>query len=132
MQDVVAGRIEMTFVPVNAAKPFVDVGKLTALGVTTSKCSSIIDALTFVEAGVKGYEFTPWFGLLAPAGTPRAVLDKLNAQVAAAVAHPELKAKLMAQGAEPMSMKPEELDDLVKAQVTRFATMCRDASIQLQ
>lgn len=132
IQEVLAGRVEMTLVPVNAAKSFIDGGKLTALGVTTAKRSSIVEAPTFAEAGIKGYEFTPWFGLLAPAGTPRAVVDKLNAQVAAAVADPDLKAKLLAQGAEPMSMKPDAFDALVKSEVARFATIFRDANIQRQ
>ncbi|HSV48063.1 MAG TPA: tripartite tricarboxylate transporter substrate binding protein [Ramlibacter sp.] len=132
LQDVLAGRIEMTFVPVNAAKAFVESGKLTAVGVTTAKRSSALQAPTFAEAVVAGYDFTPWFGLLAPAGTPRPVLDKLNAQVAAAVNDPGTHAKLVAQGAEPMTLKPGEFDELVRTEVTRFAKVFRDAGISRQ
>lgn len=132
LQDVMAGRIQMTVVPVNAAKPFVDSGKLTAVGVTTAKRSSVIDAPTIAEAGVPGYVFTPWFGLLAPAGTPRAVVDKLNTLVAAAAAHPEVRAKLLPQGAEPMNMQPAEFDNFIRSEVSHFAKVFRDARIARQ
>lgn len=132
MQDVLAGRIEMTFVPVNAAKTFVEGGKLAAVAVTTSRRSSALQAPTFAEAGVAGYEFTPWFGLLAPAGTPPAVLDRLNAQVAAAVADPETRARLVAQGADPMTLAPAAFDELVRSEVARFARVFRDAGIERQ
>lgn len=129
LQDTVAGRIQMTFVPVNAGKAFVDSGRLTAVAVTTAKRSGAVDAPTFAEGGVPGYEFTPWFGLLAPAETPRAVIDLLNRQVAAAVNHPDLRAKLLAQGAEPMLMQPAEFDNLVRTEIARFAKIFRDVGI---
>ncbi|MCC2674762.1 MAG: Uncharacterized protein K0R58_1709, partial [Ramlibacter sp.] len=132
LQDVIAGRIQMTIVPVNAARPFVESGKVAVVGVTTAKRSSVIDAPTFAEAGVNGYEFTPWFGLIAPAGTPRAVIDKLNAQVGAAIAHPDLRAKLLLQGAEPMTMTPSEFDKLLRSEVAGFARIFRDAGIARQ
>jgi tripartite-type tricarboxylate transporter receptor subunit TctC len=132
IQDVLAGRIQMTFVPVNAAKTFVDSGKLAAVAVTTTKRSSVLQAPTFSEAGVAGYDFTPWFGLLAPAGTPRPVLDKLNAQVAAAVNDPGTRAKLVAQGADPMTLKPAEFDELVRSEVSRFARVFKEAGISRQ
>lgn len=128
-QDVLAGRIEMALLPANAAKQFVDSGKMVALAVTTAKRSSAIDAPTVAEAGVAGYEFTPWFGLLAPAGTPRPVIDRLNAQVAAAVASPDIRAKLLAQGAEPMTMKPAEFDVLIRSEISRFAKVFKDVGI---
>lgn len=129
LQDVLAGRIQMTIVPVNAARPFVESGKLTAVGVTTAKRSATVDAPTLAEAGIAGYEFTPWFGLLAPAGTPRPIVERLNGEVAAAVAHPEIRSKLLAQGAEPMTMKPAEFDALVRAEIARFAKIFNDFGI---
>lgn len=129
LQDALAGRIQMTIVPVNAAKSFVDTGKLVALGVTTARRSGAVDAPTFAEAGVAGYEFTPWFGLLSPAGTPKSVLDKLNGEVAGAVGNPEIRAKLLAQGAEPMTMKPAEFDALIRTEVVRLGKIFRDARI---
>jgi len=129
LQDVLAGRIHMTIVPVNSAKSLLDGGKLAAVGITTAKRSAVVDAPTFAEAGVPGYEFTPWFGLLAPAGTPRPVIERLNAETAAAVAHPEVRTKLLAQGAEPMTMKPTEFDALVRAEIGRFAKIFDEAGI---
>jgi tripartite-type tricarboxylate transporter receptor subunit TctC len=78
---------------------------------------------------VAGYEFTPWFGLLAPAGTPRPVIDRLNAQVAAAVASPDIRAKLLAQGSEPMTLKPAEFDSLIRSEISRFAKVFKDVGI---
>jgi tripartite-type tricarboxylate transporter receptor subunit TctC len=129
LQEVLAGRIQLTIVPVNAAKSLLDGGKVIAVGVTTRQRSAAVDAPTVAEAGVPGYEFTPWFGLLAPAGTPSAVVQRLNVEVAAAVAHPDLRPKLLAQGAEPMTMKPAEFDALVRAEIARFARIFRDAGI---
>jgi len=131
-QDVLAGRIEMALLPANAAKPFIDSGKMVALAVTTSKRSAAIDAPTVAESGVAGFEFTPWFGLLAPVGTPRPVIDRLNAQVAAAIASPDIRAKLLAQGAEPMTLKPAEFDSLVRSEVSRFAKIFKDVGITRQ
>lgn len=132
IQDVLAGRVDLALVPVNAAKAHVDSGRLVALAVTTQRRSSVVDAPTVAEGGVAGYEFTPWFGLLAPAATPRAVVDRLNAQVMAAINHPEVRAKLQAQGAEPMQMSATEFDGLVRSEVTRFARVFREAGVQRQ
>lgn len=132
IQDALAGRIDLAIVPVNAAKTHVDAGRLVAIAVTTQRRSSVIDATTVAEGGVAGYEFTPWFGLLAPAGTPRAIVEKLNAQVQAAINHPEVKAKLQLQGAEPMQMSAPEFDALVRSEVSRFARVFKDAGVQRQ
>lgn len=129
LQDALAGRIQMTIVPVNSAKSFIDSGKLVAVGVTTARRSGAVDAPTFAEAGVAGYEFTPWFGLLAPADTLKPVLEKLNSQVAGAVGNPEVRARLLAQGAEPMTMKPAEFDALIRAEIVRLGKIFRDAGI---
>jgi tripartite-type tricarboxylate transporter receptor subunit TctC len=132
IQDVLAGRIDLALVPVNAAKAHVDAGRMVAVAVTTQRRSSVVDAPTVAEGGVAGYEFTPWFGLLAPAGTPRAIVDRLNAQVMAAINQPEVRARLQAQGAEPMQMGAAEFDALVRSEVTRFARVFRDAGVQRQ
>ena len=116
----------------NAAKAHLDSGRLVALAVTTQRRSSVVDVPTVAEGGVVGYEFTPWFGLLAPAATPRSVVDRLNAQVMAAINNPEVRAKLQAQGAEPMQMSATEFDGLLRSEVTRFARMFREAGVQRQ
>lgn len=132
IQDVLAGRVDLAFVPVNAAKAQIDAGRLVAIAVTTQRRSSVIDASTVAEGGVAGYEFTPWFGLLAPAGTPRAIVDKLNSQVQAAINNSDVRAKMQAQGAEPMQMNATEFDALVRSEVTRFARVLKDAGVQRQ
>lgn len=130
--DALAGRVDLALVPVNAAKAHVDAGRLVAMAVTTQRRSSVVDAPTVAEGGVIGYEFTPWFGLLAPAGTPKAIVDRLNSQVMAAINHPEVRTKLQAQGAEPMQMTANEFDGLVRSEVARFARVFREAGVQRQ
>lgn len=132
LQDVLAGRVDLALVPVNAAKAHVDAGRLVALAVTTQRRSSVVDAPTVAEGGLTGYEFTPWFGLLAPAGTPRAIVERLNAQVTAAVNQPEVRARLEAQGAEPLQMSAAEFDALVRSEVARFARVFTEAGVQRQ
>jgi tripartite-type tricarboxylate transporter receptor subunit TctC len=132
IQDAIAGRVDMTLVPVNAAKAHVDSGRLVALAVTTQRRSSAVDAPTVAEGGIAGYEFTQWFGLLAPAGTPRNIIERLNSQVVAAINNPDFRAKMQAQGAEPMQMSAPEFDALLRSEVTRFARVFREAGVQRQ
>lgn len=132
IQETIAGRIDLAIVPVNAAKAHIDAGRLVGIAVTTQRRSSVVDASTVAEGGLTGYEFTPWFGLLAPAGTPRPIVEKLNSQIQAAINEPELKAKLQAQGAEPLQMNALEFNELVRADVVRLGAVLKDAGVQSQ
>lgn len=130
--DVIAGQIPMMFDSVTSALPHVKAGKLRALGVTSAKRSSALPQVpTIAEAGLPGYEMTPWFGLFAPAGAPQAIIAKLNAEVTRIFALPDVKERLAAIGAEPMGATPEQFAALVRADVAKWTKVIQDAGIKV-
>jgi tripartite-type tricarboxylate transporter receptor subunit TctC len=97
-----------------------------ALATTGSKRSSVLPNVpTATEAGVPGYEATIWLGLMAPAGTPRPIIDKLNAAVNDAVKRPDIVKLWKDQGAAPMSMSPEEFDKFLRADIVKWADVVK-------
>ena len=86
----------------------------------------------FAEAGVPGYEVDPWYGVIAPAGTPRAIIDRLNAAFARALAAPDVKGKFLLQGLEPRSSTPAEFSDIVLKEIAKWSKVVRDAGIRAE
>jgi tripartite-type tricarboxylate transporter receptor subunit TctC len=128
LQEVLGRRIELTFVPVNSAKPFVDDGRLSALGMSTAQRSAALPNVpTIAESAIAGFEFTPWFGIIAPAGTPKLILQKLNQEIARAVKLPDVNEKLATQGAQPMVMTPEAFDALIRSEVTKLGRLVKES-----
>jgi tripartite-type tricarboxylate transporter receptor subunit TctC len=129
--DLIAGRTALMFDTVAAVSPQVQGGKLRALAVTTPKRSSLFpDLPTMAEAGIKGYDTSTWGGLLAPAGTPKDVVSKLNAEVVKALAAPDVREKLAAAGIEPAAGTPQQFNDFIQAEMGRWATVAKGAGIQ--
>ena len=85
---------------------------------------------TIAEAGVPGYETTIWLGVMAPAGTPKAIVDKLNAEISKVVSRPETKAAWAKQGAEPLVMNPAEFDAYLRADIVKWANVIKKAGIK--
>lgn len=128
LTDVMAGRVQMMLAPTVSAVPFVEQGRLRALGVTTSKrAASLPNVPTLAEAGVTGYAFDSWFGILAPAGTPRDVIAKLNTEVVKALALADVKEKLMGLGAEATPSTPEDFDRFIKAEVVKLEPVVKQS-----
>ena len=131
MFAVMSDSIQFSFTPVTNAVPLTHDGKLLALATSTGKRITSMPGLpTVAEAGVPGYSFDPWYGMLAPARTPKALLDKLSAEVARVVELPDVKDKLRALGAEPAPDTPEEFDALVRSEVAKFRKIAASARIQ--
>ena len=131
MTAVVSGDIQFNFSPVVNVLPLIRDGKLLALAASTGKRSaSLPDLPTVAEAGVSGYVFDPWFGILAPAKTPKALLAKLSGEIARIVELPDVKERLRALGADPAPTTPEGFDAHVRAEVVKFQTIVRDAGIK--
>ena len=131
--DVVSGNVELTFVSYTAAKGFIKDGKVKALGVTSSKRASFdpnIPAIAEYKPLAK-YQLENWFGLFAPAGTPDAVVQKLNAAVAKALASPELKKRLADLGATSQSMTTAEFGDFVKNEVKVWGDVVKASGAQV-
>lgn len=123
---VMAGQVSMLFDPMPSSLPFIKTGKLHALTVSSSKRSPILPEVpTTIEAGVPGYDYLSWLAFVAPAGTPREVILKLNAEINRILQDPEVKDKLNSLGMNPVGGTPEELDAHIKKQVEVWTKVIR-------
>jgi tripartite-type tricarboxylate transporter receptor subunit TctC len=128
MQALLAGDTQLMFDNLASAMPQVKAGKLRALAVTTAKRSSLVPELpTMAEAGVPGFDIATWFGLLAPAGTPKEVIAKWNADVVKILDSPEMREKLMAQGAEPTPTTPAQFAAFIAAELPKYARIVKSS-----
>jgi tripartite-type tricarboxylate transporter receptor subunit TctC len=128
--DVISGQVAMTFASVISGAPHIKSGRLRALAVTGAHRSAALPELpTMMEAGVRGYESSTWYGLLAPKATPRALISKLNREVVAIINLPEVKTRLLAEGAEPVGNTPEEFGEFIRAEIVKWAKVIRAAGL---
>jgi tripartite-type tricarboxylate transporter receptor subunit TctC len=133
MTETSAGRLDFFFAPLSSAVPLIKDGRLQALAIGTARRSPLLpDVPTTTEAGYPDSEYVFWVALLAPAGTPRAVIDRLNAEALRSLASPEVKEKLMVLGAEPMPMSPAAFDAFLKTEAARMAEAVKAAGIKVQ
>jgi tripartite-type tricarboxylate transporter receptor subunit TctC len=132
MPDLVANRITMSFANIVNVLPLAREGKLRALAITSAKRSALApDLPTMAESGFPGFEAVPWFGLLAPAGTPKDVLDKLHEQTVKALATPAMRSKFDELGLEPVGNTPAEFAAIIRKETPEWAKVIRDAGIKL-
>jgi tripartite-type tricarboxylate transporter receptor subunit TctC len=132
MQALLAGDTQLMFDNLASAMPQVKAGKLRALAVTTAKRSSLVPELpTMAEAGVPGFDIATWFGLLAPAGTPKDVIAKWNADVVKILDSPEMREKLMAQGAEPTPTTPAQFAAFIAAELPKYARIVKSSGAKV-
>ena len=132
--DVIAGNVQLMFDQVSTAKSYVESGRLRALGVTSLKRSPLFpDVPTIDESGLKGYEEITFNGLLAPAGTPREVLTRVQTEVARIVRLPELRKRYLERGIElTASASPDEFTAYIKAEFDKKAKLARAAGIRIE
>ena len=120
--SVIGGHVQMAFDAITTMTPNVKAGQVRALGTSAGKRSTVLpDVPTIAEAGVPGYEATIWLGLMAPAATPKAIVDKLNAEVVKIIGRPDLQKVWAEQGAVSMSMDPAEFDKYLRADIAKWA-----------
>ncbi|MEJ8845818.1 tripartite tricarboxylate transporter substrate binding protein [Variovorax rhizosphaerae] len=132
LNDLLSGQVELNFDSPPPTLQFIKAGKLRALAITSAKRSPLLpDVPTMAEAGLPGFEFTQWFGVVGPAGMPAPVVKRLNEAINAGLASPEMKEKLAALGATPMGGTPEEFARTIKADTLRFAKLVNEAKIKL-
>jgi tripartite-type tricarboxylate transporter receptor subunit TctC len=133
MIDLMAGHVDILFASVLEGSGNIKSGKLKGLAVTHAKRNvALPDVPTISEAGVKGGESGSWIALLAPAGTPAAVISKAGADVKAAVADPAVAEKLIAQGAVPQASTPKELQALIDKDLARYGKIIRDKGLRAE
>ena len=133
LTDLIAGRISLSFASLPSAIGHVRSGRLKALAVTSEKRFSLVaDLPTVAELGLPGFETSAWQGLLAPANTPRAIVSRLNADVAWAISSPAMRTLLIANGAEGVGNSPEAFGGFVQAQISKWTKVIRAAGIQAE
>jgi tripartite-type tricarboxylate transporter receptor subunit TctC len=119
------------FDTVAAINTHVKAGSVRALAVTTSKRSSAApDVPTMAEAGLKGYETSTWGGVLAPAGTPRDVIAKLNAEMNKALEAPDVRQKMLGAGIEPAGGTPQQFSDFMQSEILKWGSVAKTAGLQ--
>ena len=131
--DIIGGQIDVAFATALTAKPLIDAGRLRALAVSgPRRVEALPNVLPVAEAGVPGYEAMQWYGLLAPAGTPAAIIERVHAEAMVALRSPEMKARLAADGAEPLGTTPAEFGAYIKRELDKWARVRDTAHIERQ
>ncbi len=130
--DVLGGQIEMMFDAITTMAPNVQAGRVRALATTGRVRSAVLPNVpTVAEAGVPGYEAVIWLGVMAPAGTPKPIIDRLNAEVRKVLAHADIKESWKKQGAEIMDMSPQKFDEFLRADIEKWAKVVQGAGIKV-
>ena len=133
LNDLAAGTVQMMPATIPSSIGLVRDGLLRALAVTsTARLPILPDVPTVAEAGLPGYEMSAWYGVMAPAKTPRPIIDRLRDAVAEALRRPELRERILAEGAEPSGNSPDEFGRFITAERTKWAAVVRDAKITVE
>jgi tripartite-type tricarboxylate transporter receptor subunit TctC len=130
--DVLGGQIPLAFISTTSVIPYLKSGRMRVLAVANAKRSpSIPDVPTFAEAGIKDMEFATWYAVMAPAGIPKEVVSRLNADISKALDSADLKQGFATQGAEPTKSSPEELGAFVKSEIAKYAKVIKELGIRV-
>ena len=130
---LLGGEVSLMFANVADIQSQIKSGKVRALAVTTAKRSNMLPEVpTLAEAGLPGFEIQSWFGLLAPAGTPKAIVGRLSAETIQVLGRPDVKSALAAQGLEVMPGSPEQFADYIKSEIARFGKIAKAAGIKAE
>jgi tripartite-type tricarboxylate transporter receptor subunit TctC len=130
MAGVLGGEVQLFFAQSSAALPHIKSGKVIALGVASRRRIAAAPELpTIAEAGLPGFDVTSWYGLVAPAGTPSLIVERLHAEIAKALASSDVREKISTLGAEPVANTPAEFATMQRAETARWAKLAREANI---
>ncbi|MBI4190600.1 MAG: tripartite tricarboxylate transporter substrate binding protein [Betaproteobacteria bacterium] len=133
LADLIGGQIQFMCENIPGTLPFAKTGKLRALAVTDLKRSPPLPELpTLDEAGLKGYQIVGWNGLFVPAGTPPAVVNRLHAEVARALAQPDVKQRLATMGADGVGNTPRQFAEFIKAEIPKWAKVVKNAGLKVE
>jgi len=131
MNDALGGQIQLVVIGIPAAQPHIRAGKLRALGVISPQRSPALPEVpTVAEAGLPNFEVTTWYGVLAPAGTPRPVIARLNAELGRVMHAPDLRDRFAATGTEPRTSTPEEFADYIQQEIAKWGRVVREAGLK--
>lgn len=130
--DLLGGQTNMMFDNLPSAMPHIKSGKLRALAVTSAHRSAALpDVPTIAESGIPGYEASSWFGVVAPAGTPKEIVAKINADIVRGLSAPDLKDRLSGQGAEPVGNTPEQFAAYIKTETAKWAKVVKESGAKV-
>jgi tripartite-type tricarboxylate transporter receptor subunit TctC len=133
MTAMMGGEVDEVVMPVTTAIPQIRAGKVRALAVLTDqRVATLPEVPTGIEAGVKGFTMPLWYGMFAPAATPRDIVSRLNRELVKVLEAPDLREQLAAQGVDPWPGTPEQLGELLRADIERYGTIARSAGLKRQ
>lgn len=133
LADVVSGQIDLMFADLAVIRPHAGVGRLRILGLTSgTRLASLRDLPTIAESGLPGYDISPWFGVVAPEGVPRAVVVRLNSTIAAGLKSAEVLQRLSALGYEPLGGSPEQFTAMIRSDIEKYARIVKVAGIKAE
>jgi tripartite-type tricarboxylate transporter receptor subunit TctC len=133
LAGVVAGDVQFMMVDLAVALSQIQAGKVVAYGVTASaRAKALPDLPTLAEAGLPGYAASGWFSVVAPAGTPRPIIGRINGILTAAIKRPDIEQRLTTLAIQPLTSTPEELAAMIPAEIKKWGQVIRDAGIQPQ
>lgn len=130
--DLVAGQVQLSMPNVLTALPQIKGGKLRGLGVTSAKRATGLPDIPAIAETLPGYEAIQWYGLLAPAGTPREIVNKVQAETARILVLPEVKARLAADGADAVGNRPEEFAAYIRTEIAKWGKVAKAGGIKLE
>jgi tripartite-type tricarboxylate transporter receptor subunit TctC len=130
---VMSGETSLVFGNIAQSLPQVNAGRMRALGVTSARRSSVMpNVMTIAESGIAGFETSTWYGMLAPAGTPRPVVDKLNAEIVRILQLPDVRARLSAEAFELPADTPDQFAGIIKSELTRWAKVVKETGARFE
>jgi tripartite-type tricarboxylate transporter receptor subunit TctC len=133
MNDVMSGEVHLVVIGIPAAAPHIRAGKLRALAVIdTKRAAALPEVPTVAEAGLSSFEVTTWYGVLAPAGTPRPIVARLNAEIVKVMQAPEMKERLAAMATEPVTSTPEAFAQLIREEIAKWGKVVRTAGLKAE
>jgi tripartite-type tricarboxylate transporter receptor subunit TctC len=131
--ELTGGHVHSAFIALPIVAPHLKAGKVRAIAVTSVKRSPAIpDVPTLDESGLRGFDVSQWWGVLAPNGTPREVITKLNSELTGIVMIPEIKALLVEAGAEPVQSSPDQFAQFIRAEIAKFNRVVKEANIKIE
>ncbi len=130
--DLTSGQVQVMYPSITAVLPHIKAGKLRGLAITTRKRSPVApDLPTVAESGIPGYEASIWNGMLVPAGTPQAIISRLNALVVQIIRMPEVRERISGLGAEPATSTPEEFNAFIAAEIRKWGKIIKDSGVRV-
>src|SRR5712671_3204293 len=132
LSDLIPGNVQLFFDSIPSSLPHVKSGRLRAIGVASSKRSPVLPDVAAINESLKGFEADSWFGIMMPAGTPREIILKFNAEAQKALATQDVRERLLSQGGVPAGGSPEVLAERVKADIAKWGKVVRTAGVKIE